>query len=298
MTTTDSFLTIVIPAYNEAESLPKLLEDLLPFAKGNNWKIIIINDGSKDKTKEVLNNEQHDSLKIIHHKVNKGYGGAIKSGIKEVDTKYLVTIDADGQHNLSDLEMMFKITQEKDADLVIGNRKGNKTSGLYREFGKTIIRLIAKIMMPLPIYDINSGLKMYDTKLAQKYIHLCPDTMAYSDIITLIFIYQRNLVLEVPVKINNRIAGESTIGIRTAIDTVLEIINIVMLFNPMRIFFTLSVISILSAFIWEIPIYLRGDGISIGALLGFITGFLFILLGLITEQLGHIRKFIIKDLDS
>lgn len=290
MSSNDCLLTIVIPAYNEAESLPQLLTSLLPFAKEKNWEVIIVNDGSKDKTKDVLQISKQDALKIIHHKLNKGYGGAIKSGIIEVKTKYLVTIDADGQHSLSDIEMMFHTIQKEDADLVIGNRKGNKASGLYREFGKATIRWIAKIMMPLHIYDINSGLKMYDTKLAQKYIDLCPDTMAFSDIITLIFIHQRNLVLEVPVKINKRIAGKSTIGIRTAIDTVMEIINIVMLFNPMRIFFSLAITSAVISIVWEIPIFLRGNGISVGALLGFITGLLFFLLGLIAEQLSNIRK--------
>jgi len=149
--------------------------------------------------------------------------------------------------------------------------------------------------MPLKIYDINSGIKIYDTKLAQKYIQICPDSMAFSDVITLTFVYQRNLVLEIPVKINQRKAGKSTIGMRTAFETLIEIINIVVLFNPMRIFLPLSFISILASIIWEIPIFLRGQGVSIGALLGFMTGIIFFLLGLIAEQLGNIRRLSINE---
>lgn len=291
-----SLLTVVVPAYNEAHSLPILLKELIPFCKNNNWKLILINDGSKDNTKQVLNEFIEDEdFEIIHHKVNRGYGGAIKSGIKNAETNYCVTIDADGQHNLGDVEILFKKMIETDADLIVGNRKGNSTSGWFRELGKSIIRKVAKIMMPLKIYDINSGMKMYDTKLAKQYIQLCPDGMAFSDIITLIFIFKRNLVLEVPITINKRMAGESTINYKTALDTVMEIINIVILFNPMRIFLPLSFTFLFASILWELPILFRGNGISIGALLGFITGLIFFLLGLLAEQLGNMRRAILNE---
>jgi glycosyltransferase involved in cell wall biosynthesis len=291
MNSDQSLLTIVIPAYNEAESLPQVLDHVIAFCDARNWKLILVNDGSKDNTKEVLSKFSNSKiLTVINHKLNKGYGGAIKSGIRNAKTKYCVTIDADGQHDLNDVENIFNKMKETNADLIVGNRKGNKSLQRYREFGKFIIRSVAKILMPLKIYDINSGLKMYDTQLAQKYIRICPDSMAFSDVIALTFIYQRNLVFEVPIKINERVAGKSTIGVRTAFETIMEIINIVTLFNPMRIFLPLSLIFIFLSLAWEIPIFIRGFGVSIGAMLGFITGLIFFLLGLIAEQLGNIRR--------
>ena len=297
MTPEDSQLTIIIPAYNEAASLPQLIHELLPFAQLKNFKVIIVNDGSKDDTRAVLERSTtlSENISIINHKVNRGYGGALKSGINKARTQYCITIDADGQHSLSDIDRLLNTITETNADLVIGSRKGNSESGYYREFGKTILRWVAKLLMPLKIYDINSGIKIYDTKLAQKYIQICPDSMAFSDVITLTFVYQRNLVLEIPVKINQRKAGKSTIGMRTAFETLIEIINIVVLFNPMRIFLPLSFIFILASIIWEIPIFLSGQGVSIGALLGFMTGIIFFLLGLIAEQLGNIRRLNINE---
>ena len=297
MTPEDSQLTIIIPAYNEAASLPQLIHELLPFAQLKNFKVIIVNDGSKDDTRAVLERSTtlSENISIINHKVNRGYGGALKSGINKARTQYCITIDADGQHSLSDIDRLLNTITETNADLVIGSRKGNSESGYYREFGKTILRWVAKLLMPLKIYDINSGIKIYDTKLAQKYIQICPDSMAFSDVIALTFVYQRNLVLEIPVKINQRKAGKSTIGMRTAFETLIEIINIVVLFNPMRIFLPLSFIFILASIIWEIPIFLSGQGVSIGALLGFMTGIIFFLLGLIAEQLGNIRRLNINE---
>ena len=66
-----SLLTVVVPAYNEAHSLPILLKELIPFCKNNNWKLILINDGSKDNTKQVLNEFIEDEdFEIIHHQKN------------------------------------------------------------------------------------------------------------------------------------------------------------------------------------------------------------------------------------
>jgi glycosyltransferase involved in cell wall biosynthesis len=291
----NSLLTLVVPAYNEADSLDRLLHEIICYCRERNWKIILVNDGSEDNTRETLAKfAEYETLTVIQHKLNRGYGGAIKSGIRQVSTKYCVTIDADGQHDLNDVEIILNKMIETDCDLIVGNRKGNASLQSYREFGKSLIRGIARILMPLMVYDINSGLKMYDTKLAQKYINICPDSMAFSDVITLTFIYQRNLVLEVPIKIKHRVAGKSKIKMRTAFETVMEIINIVTLFNPMRIFLPLSLLFILSSFLWELPIFLKGYGVSTGALLGFITGLIFFLLGLIAEQLGNIRRLSIQ----
>ena len=297
MTLEGSQLTIIIPVYNEAASLPKLLQELFPFAKSRNFKIIIVNDGSIDNTKALLNEMSNDDnrVTVLHHKINRGYGGAIKTGIINASTKYSITIDSDGQHSFSDIDNMLSVIIENDADLIVGNRKGNSKSGIYREFGKSVIRIIAKLLMPLKIYDINSGMKLYNTKLAKRFIQLCPDSMAFSDVITLIFVYQRCLVMEVPVKIKKRIAGKSTISTRTAFETMMEIINIVVLFNPMRIFLPLSITFIIISLLWEIPILLKGYGISTGAFLGFMIGIIFFLLGLIAEQLGNIRKLKINN---
>ena len=79
----ENSLTIVVPAYNEGDSLISYLNELIEFCAENSFRLVIVNDGSKDNTKEILdsNSDTRNILKIIHHKVNKGYGGAIKSGI-------------------------------------------------------------------------------------------------------------------------------------------------------------------------------------------------------------------------
>jgi glycosyltransferase involved in cell wall biosynthesis len=285
-------LTIIIPAYNEEESLKRFLPQLIEFCKTNSFYLVVVNDGSTDNSKNIISAifKEYSFVRLINHKVNKGYGGAIKTGINASQTKYLITIDADGQHLLDDVEKLYKLILEKDADMIVGSRKGQKEASLFRKLGKNSIRFIAKILMPLNINDINSGMKIYNTELAKKYISLCPDSMPYSDIILLTFVYQKHLVLEEPISIKPRVAGTSTISVSTAFETIKEILNIVVLFNPIRIFFPIAFFCILFGILWGLPFLLLGRGASNGAIISILSGIIFFTLELIAEQLSMIRK--------
>jgi len=286
-----SKLTVVVPALNEAHNLESFLPELVTCCSQNGWEIILVDDGSIDGTREFLNQFPHPgNLKILRHKLNRGYGAALKTGIAACQTEYLITIDADGQHAPDDIGKLLAAITENEADLVVGSRKGSSTRSSYRGIGKSMIRTLAKILMTVPIYDLNSGMKIYRTDLAKSYFHLAPDTMAFSDILTLIFLNNRHLVLEIPIQIRKRKHGESSIGLETAFHTVMEIINIMILFNPMKIFLPLSLLCLIVTAIWAIPLIIEGRGVSMGSMLGFILGILLFLLGLIAEQLSQIRR--------
>ena len=103
-------------------------------------------------------------------------------------------------------------------------------------------------------------------------------------------IHEHHLVLEHPITVQQRQGGTSTINTLTAFETVMAILSIITLFNPMRIFLPLSLTSLTAGLVWGVPIVLRGRGVSVGAMLAFTTGVLFFALGLIAEQLATIRK--------
>ncbi|TAL62863.1 MAG: glycosyltransferase family 2 protein [Bacteroidetes bacterium] len=284
-------LTIVIPAYNESASIPHVLPAVLKFCEEKNCYAIVVNDGSKDSSKaELAKFSDSPRLKVVHNKLNKGYGGAIKTGLLQVDTTYAITIDADGQHYLDDVEKLYNEITSKDADMIVGSRKGHTSASYYKGLGKWLIRNTARLLMQISIYDINSGMKIYNAELAKKYISFYPDSMAYSDIIALVFLSQRHLVLETPISIRPRRDGKSTISTLTAFETVKQILNMVMLFNPMRIFFPVALTCILISLAWGFPIAISGRGVSIGSMMGIVTGIIFFILGLISEQLSLIRK--------
>ena len=148
--------------------------------------------------------------------------------------------------------------------------------------------------MPLPINDLNSGFKLYRTEPAQRYSVICPNSMAFSDVITLTFISQKDLVLEYPITILERKKGKSTIRLSTSLDTVNEIINITLMFNPLRVFLPISFTCILVGIGWGIPFVMLGHGVSVGSMLAIVIGLLFFALGLIASQLAAIRMSLLN----
>lgn len=290
-------ITIVIPVYNESDHLLNFIEDLNVFCEKHNFLAIFVNDGSTDNSNEILDELiDRNRTNLVHHPINRGYGGALKSGIQAAETPYIVTFDADGQHNLLDILSILELAQKNDADLIIGSRVNSRSS--FRNLGKRLIRFFAKQLMPLTIQDLNSGFKLYKTHLAKKYSVLCPDGMAFSDVITLIFISQHNQVVEYPITINPRLHGKSTVNINTAFDTVLQILNIVMMFNPLRIFLPPSIFLIFLGILWAIPIIIAGRGVSVAALLSITAGLIFFAIGLIASQLSSIRLQLISNNSS
>jgi glycosyltransferase involved in cell wall biosynthesis len=285
----DNSLTIIIPAYNEEEALPEFLPQLIGFCEKMGYQAIIVNDGSRDGTLKVLEQFKNPLLQVVSHKVNRGYGGALKTGISLATTRYCITVDADGQHNLEDVKKLHEQIQATGADMIIGWRNEAK-GNWYRELGKSLIRRTARTLLKFKLHDLNSGMKISETALTQRYLKLCPDGMAYSDAIALVFVSQRHLVLEEPITLNERVGGQSTISTYTAFETIKHILNMVIFFNPMRIFLPISGLFFLAGFAWGLPIILMGRGLSTAALLALLSGLIFFFLGLLSEQLAFIRK--------
>ena len=283
-------ITLVVPVFNEASALRTTLPEFVTFCQSRDWNLIVVNDGSTDESKELLSKyENHDHVTVLHHKLNHGYGGALKTGIANVTTDFVVTVDADGQHVLTDIDALYQECLQQDADMVVGDR-GRQRSSLFREIGKWMIRKIIRVVLPIHIRDVNSGMKLYRTDLAKRYASLCPDTMAFSDIVTLTFISERHLVTECPITIRKRQRGTSTISVHTAFDTVLKILIIVTMFNPMRLFLPIACGFILAGVLWGLPLVLQERGVSVGAMLAITTGIICFFLGLMAELLSSIRK--------
>jgi len=290
-------LTVVVPVYNEDQTLPSFAPRLIELCREKGWTTIFVNDGSYDRTRQILDHLlPSQDVRVVHHKVNRGYGGALKTGISHVTTPFLVTMDGDGQHSPHDVERILRFAIESDADMVVGRRDERASSGAYRTFGKFLIRSFTKILMPLPITDLNSGFKFYRTDLAKRYMTVCPDSMAFSDVMTLVFLSEHNLVVEYPILVSPRQAGQSMITTFTAFETLIQVLNIALMFNPLKLFLPISALCMLAGFGWGIPFVLLGRGVSVGAMLAIVTGLLFFVLGLIASQLSAIRMERLRDL--
>ena len=287
----DPSLSIVVPCYNEAENIPVVFPPLLEFAKERGWRVVAVDDGSRDETRALLMKmkETAQHLDVVCHKLNRGYGAATKTGLRAVETEYAVTIDADGQHRLEDVEKCFRRIKETDADLVVGERVNNESGG-YRSLGKWVIRTFASMLLSLPVRDLNSGMKCYRMSETLSYLDLCPDTMAFSDVILLLMVNDRKLVSRTEIEVAPRLAGKSTIGTRTALVTLAEILNLAILLRPMTTFCRIALMFALLGLAWGVFIYCKSRTITSASVMMILLGAVSFILGLLGEQLAQIRK--------
>ena len=288
-------LTIILPSYNEAQNLKVLLPSWIKFCRAHRFKLILVNDGSRDDTRVFLMSLPADNrLQVLHHKMNRGYGAAIKTGLREVRTVYAATMDADGQHDPQEILRLLACLRSGEADMIIGSRKRGAPRFVFRSVGKWLIRLFVRFLFSRRFSDLNSGMKVFRVDLAKKYIGVCPNSMAFSDIFALVFLNQGHLVEEQAITVRKRRSGNSTIRIRTAFETAWKIIIIATLFKPMKIFLPWAAVLFLLGMGWGIPIALAGRGVSISASLLLLSSLLFLVFGLLAEQMSTLIRLKIE----
>jgi glycosyltransferase involved in cell wall biosynthesis len=144
-------LTIIIPAYNDADGLKAFLPRLLDAAGRYGWFVIVVDDASTDDSPDILEGAVN-RLAVVRHNVNSGYGSALKSGILAARTRWVATMDADGQHRIEDLETMYGLL-EPSVDALIGVWTQESYTPFVRRPGKWILKHIANILSGVDIPD-------------------------------------------------------------------------------------------------------------------------------------------------
>ncbi len=164
-------LSVFFPAYNEEAEIKntvnKAKEVLLKVAE--KWEIIIVNDGSKDKTLAIAKEltESDKRIRVVNHMVNRGYGAAFKSGFYNAKYKWIAFTDADGQFDFSEIKSFIRKQKETSADLVVGYYKDRKVS-MSRKLNTFLWELVVRIMFGLKVGDIDCGFKLVSKKVIEK----------------------------------------------------------------------------------------------------------------------------------
>lgn len=163
-------ISIVIPIFNEEESIAELVKQIGDaLNKKHTFEIVFIDDGSTDSTLELLKKYTRDYKNIHVHSFRKNLGkaNALTYGFSKADGKYIVTMDADLQDDPINIEKMLNFLLAHDYDLVSGWRKSRKDSGLKKVNSKFFNRVIIPLLFKIKFHDMNSGLKIYKASLAK-----------------------------------------------------------------------------------------------------------------------------------
>ena len=169
--TNKPYVSIILPMFNEEESIKKVLIDVKKNIKKTrkSYEIIVVDDGSTDKTIELVRNS---GIKVISHPYNKGYGAALKSGIRNASADIVIFIDGDGQHNAADVRLL--LSTMENYDMVVGARTQNSHFPLFRKPGKRILNLVANYLSGKKIPDLNSGFRAIKKERVLEFMHILP----------------------------------------------------------------------------------------------------------------------------
>lgn len=279
-------VTIVIPAHNEEGAIGRVLESLRTELPDTVAEVIVVDDGSTDSTAEIV---ARSGVRMIRHPTNRGYGASLKTGVRAATTPYVLTMDADGQHRMEDVAKLCQaVTGEHAPDMVIGHRTALIHSPLWRMPGKWVLTRLARTLTQKDIKDLNSGLRIMRREVLTKYMHLCPSGFSFSTTITVALASRGYKVDFVPIQVEHRV-GKSMVNVRTGFQTILLVLRLASLFNPLRVFLPLSALSFLAGTIWAIPYLLAGHGLTVAAMLLMLTGVTLFGMGLICDQVAQLR---------
>lgn len=279
----ESKLTVVVPALNEERIIGEVIREVQDKCADFLQEIIVVDDGSTDSTARIAGEA---GARVISHKRNMGYGAALKTGIRNTRTAFVLTMDSDGQHRSEDVVRLWKACGS--ADMVVGERTALIHSPLWRMPGKWVLGRMADYLTGCRIRDLNSGLRIMRRDVVLKYLHLCPSGFSFSTTMTMALLSRGYDIAYVPIDVNWRV-GRSAVKVITGLETIILILRIAALFGPLRIFVPASAVIGLAGLAWGIPIVVLGRGVSVGSMLAIVTAILLFGLGLLCDQISQLR---------
>lgn len=274
--------SVIVPALNEAHAVGPLVAALLAAAS---WReILVIDDGSSDGTGAVA---AAAGARVVRHPYNKGNGAAVKTGIRCASGKFILIVDADGQHQPADALRL--VSPLADFELVIGARSSNSQASTTRRLGNAALNRIAAYLTGRPIPDLTSGFRAARRDCLLEFLHLLPNGFSTPTTTTLAFIKAGYSVLFVPIEAAQR-QGRSKIRLGSdGARFFLILLKVITIFSPLRIFVPIS----LSTFAagagyaaWTIGTQAHVTNSSV---LLILLSVVILLIGLVSEQIASLR---------
>jgi glycosyltransferase involved in cell wall biosynthesis len=284
--------SIVIPAKNEEQGLAVMLPELL--REYPEAEIIVVNDGSTDRTVQVC---EDAGATVLTHPYSKGNGAAVKSGARAASGDYVVFMDGDGQHSAADIDkLLYKI--EEGYDLVVGARSGREAQASVARWSANVLyNRLASWMVNRKIDDLTSGFRCVSRKKFLNFLYLLPNGFSYPTTSTMAFFRAGHSVAFVPITVSKRLGKSHVSVLRDGVRFFLIIFKIGTLYSPLKVYFPTAVFVAGLGLLNYVITAINSGGFrftNMSTLL-ILTGMIIFLIGLLSEQLTNLQ---FKDSDS
>lgn len=233
-------VSVVVPVFNEATGVERTMTELLRARSrlADASEILVVDDGSTDATPGIL--RRFSDITVIRHAENRGYGAALKTGIRAARGDVLAIMDADGTYPAGDLpRLLLELTD--GVGMVVGVRSGGAEAfPPLRRPGKAIVSALAAFLVGRRIPDLNSGMRVMRRSLVEQFFRLLPDGFSFTTTITLAALTNNLGVRWVPISYAPRL-GTSTLTLGRGVfrefpNFLTLIVRIVTYFRPLRFF--------------------------------------------------------------
>jgi glycosyltransferase involved in cell wall biosynthesis len=234
-------VTILLPAYNEEEALPGVLQEIREVMDATDYayEILVVDDASTDRTPAIA---EEFGARVIRHGTQQGSGAARRTGVRAAAGSIIVMLDADGTYDPPSIPLM--LSHFPQYDQVNGARTSEQgTHKAIRTLAKEIIRHLAQYLSGASIPDLNTGLKAFKRDVMLRYLWVLPDGFSCVTTMTLAFLCNGHPVKYVPTPYRKRSGGHSKFHpIKDSAKYLSTVLRMVTYFRPLRVFGPVSVI--------------------------------------------------------
>jgi glycosyltransferase involved in cell wall biosynthesis len=196
-------LSVIMPAYNEEQTIAEALERLLRVKMVR--EVVVVNDASKDSTEKVVRHVKDTRITLINHTRNRGKGAAIRTGLAQVTGEWVMIQDADLEYDPSDIPAMLKPILENKAQVVYGSRftGPRKNMFFWHMLGNKFLSLTVNILYNTTLSDMETCYKLLPTKLMRD-LDLKANDFSIEPEITCKILRRKEFIYEVPISYNGR----------------------------------------------------------------------------------------------
>jgi hypothetical protein len=261
-------LSVVIPAYNEENGIADIVERVLsvkePLAEAgvSEMELIVVDDGSRDRTAEIV--EKCPDVRLIRHATNKGYGAALKTGFSNAKGDLLAFLDADGTYPPEFFPKLCQAAIEQEADLVIGSRMAGEESEMpvTRRIGNFFFANLISLISNHRISDSSSGMRVLRREVLPA-LYPLPDGLNFTPVMSTRALHEGIKMVEVPITYSERVGRSKLSVVRDGTRFLNSIIWTAMNYNPVRILGGIGTAAVaLAAVIAAILVVMRLQGIT------------------------------------
>jgi glycosyltransferase involved in cell wall biosynthesis len=249
-------------------------------------EILVVDDGSADDT---ASRAAAAGARVVRHPYNKGNGAAVKTGIRHATGRFVLIIDADGQHSAADALRVLSYIDEYD--LVVGARTGATQASLARRLGNATLNALASYLTERPIPDLTSGLRAARRDCLVEFLHLIPNGFSTPTTTTLAFMKAGYSVRFEPIDAARRSSpGDSKIRLSSdGVGFFLILLKVITIFSPLRIFVPISAATFLVGAAYAAWTIATQSHVTNSSVLLILLSVVILLVGLVSEQISSLR---------